>query len=57
MDQAQIDRIAKVLYRISDSNERDEVTRQVADVLAEADPQFNRQRFYEQANVAYLENR
>lgn len=57
MDQSQYDRIAKVLYRISDSNERDEVVREVGDVLAEADSGFDRHRFYEQANVAYLEER
>ena len=57
MDQSQYDRIARMLYRISDSNERDEVTREIGQVLAEADPAFNTQRFYEQANVAYLEER
>ena len=57
MDQSQIDRIARILYRISDSNERDEVTREIAQVLAGADPGFDTQRFYELANVAYLEER
>ena len=57
MDQEQIDRIARILYRISDSQERDEVTREIAQVLAEAQPDFDTQRFYQRANVAYLENR
>jgi hypothetical protein len=57
MDQNQIDRIARILYRISDSQERDEVTREVAQVLASADPGFDTKRFYQLANVAYLEDR
>lgn len=57
MDQNQIDRIARILYRISDNQERDEVTREIAQVLASAQPEFDTQRFYELANVAYLENR
>jgi hypothetical protein len=57
MNQDQIDRIARMLYRISDSQERDEVTRGVANVLAETQPGFDRKRFYESANVAYLEDR
>jgi hypothetical protein len=57
MDQSQYDRIARVLYRISDNNERDEVVREVAHVLAEADPGFDRNRFYTESNVAYLEER
>lgn len=57
MDQAQYDRIAKILYRISDSNERDEVVREVGQVLAEADSAFDTDRFYQEANVAYLEER
>jgi hypothetical protein len=57
MDQSQYDHIARILYRISDSNERDEVTREIAQVLASADATFDTQRFYERANVAYLENR
>ena len=57
MNQAQYDRIAKMLYRISDSNERDEVVREVGKVLAEADSQFDTKRFYREANVDYLEDR
>lgn len=57
MDQNQYDHIARMLYRISDSNERDEVTREIAQVLASADAGFDTQRFYELANVAYLESR
>jgi hypothetical protein len=57
MDQSQFDRIARILYRISDSQERDEVTREIAQVLQSAEPGFDTQRFYELANVAYLENR
>jgi hypothetical protein len=57
MDQSQIDRIARILYRISDSQERDEVTREVAQVLASAEPGFDTNRFYQLANVAYLEDR
>ena len=56
MDENQIERIAKMLYRISDSQERDEVTRGIAEVLA-AVSGFDRKRFYQQANVAYLEDR
>jgi hypothetical protein len=57
MDQSQYDRVARMLYRISDSQERDEVTREIAQVFASADSGFDTQRFYELANVAYLENR
>jgi hypothetical protein len=57
VDQAQYDRIARILYRISDSNERDEVVREVGQVLAEADSGFDTNRFYREANVAYLEER
>jgi hypothetical protein len=57
MDQSQIDRIARMLYRISDSQERDEVTREIGKVLASAEPGFDTQRFYQLANVAYLEDR
>lgn len=57
MDQSQLDRIARILYRISDSQERDEVTREIAQVLASAEPGFDTHRFYELANVAYLEDR
>ncbi len=57
MNQAQYDRIARILYRISDSNERDEVVREVGKVLVEADPGFDTSRFYREANVAYLEER
>ena len=57
MNQDQIDRIARILYRISDSQERDEVTREIAQILADAQPGLDTQRFYQLANVAYLENR
>jgi len=57
MDQNQIDRIARMLYRISDSQERDEVTREIARVLASSESGFDTNRFYELANVAYLEDR
>jgi hypothetical protein len=57
MDQSQFDRIARLLYRISDSQERDEVTREIAQVLASAQAGFDTKRFYELANVAYLEER
>jgi hypothetical protein len=57
MDQSQFDRIARILYRISDSNERDEVTREIAQVLASAERGFDTKRFYQLANVAYLEER
>jgi hypothetical protein len=57
MDQELIDRIARILYRISDSQERDEVTREIAQIFAEAQSDFDTQRFYQRANVAYLENR
>ena len=57
MNQDQLDRIARLLYRISDAQERDEVTREIAQVLADAVPSFDTNRFYELANVAYLENR
>lgn len=57
MDQSQIDHIAKILYRISDNMERDEVTREIAQILKQAEPNFNQEQFYKLANVAYLENR
>lgn len=57
MNQDQADQIARILYRISDNMERDEVTREVAGVLQEAVQGFNQQQFYELANVAYLEER
>jgi hypothetical protein len=57
MDQDQFDRIARLLYRISDSQERDEVTREIAKVLASSESSFDTKRFYELANVAYLEDR
>jgi hypothetical protein len=57
VDQNQIDRIARILYRISDSQERDEVTREIGQVLASEDPGFDTKRFYQLANVAYLEDR
>jgi hypothetical protein len=57
MTQDQIDRIARMLYRISDNDERDEVTREIAKVLAAAEPGFDTKRFYQHANVAFLEDR
>jgi hypothetical protein len=57
MDQRPYDSIARFLYRISDSQERDEVTREIAQVLASAEPGFDTHRFYQLANVAYLEDR
>lgn len=57
MDQSQIDHIARILYRISDSQERDEVTREIAQVLASEESGFDTTRFYKLANVAYLEER
>lgn len=57
MEQSQIDRIARILYRISDSQERDEVTREIGQVLAAAEANFDTKRFYQEANVAYLEDR
>lgn len=57
MDQAQYDHIARILYRISDSNERDEVTREIGQILSQDDSSFDTHRFYEKANVAYLEDR
>lgn len=52
MDQSQIGHIARSLYRISDN---DEVTREIAQVLEKAEPNFNQHRFYEVANVAFME--
>ena len=57
MNQEQTDRIARVLYRISDSQERDEVAREIAQVLAQAEQGFDTHHFFELANVAYLEDR
>jgi hypothetical protein len=57
MNQDQAETIARILYRISDNMERDEVTREIAGVLKDAVQGFNEQHFYELANVAYLENR
>jgi hypothetical protein len=57
MNPDQLERIARILYRISDAQERDEVTREIAQVLADVVPNFDTHRFYEQANVAYLEDR
>lgn len=57
MNQEQIERIAKMPYRIIDSNERDEVTREIGKVLEQAEAEFDRERFYRQANVPYLEER
>lgn len=55
MDQSQIGHIARILYRISDNDERDEVTREIAQVLEKAEPNFNQHRFYKLANVAFME--
>lgn len=57
MNQDQADRIARILYRISDNMERDEVTREIAGVLAGVVQGFDQHHFYELANVAYLEER
>ena len=57
MNGDQLDHIARILYRISDSNERDEVTREIAKILAEGQADFDLQRFYRLANVEYLEDR
>jgi hypothetical protein len=57
MNQDQTDHIARILYRISDNMERDEVARQIADILGQAVQGFDRERFFKEANVAYLENR
>ena len=54
MTQDHLDRIAKLLYRISDRDERDEVTREVARVLQEEDSSFDEKRFYHLANVEYV---
>jgi hypothetical protein len=54
MTQDHLDRIAKLLYRISDRDERDEVTREVAKVLQEEDSSFDEKRFYHLANVEYV---
>ncbi|HEV3311464.1 MAG TPA: hypothetical protein VG815_13210 [Chloroflexota bacterium] len=57
MTEEQLDRIARLLYRISDSNERDEVAREIGKVLAEAVPAYDEDRFYRLSNVKYLEER
>jgi hypothetical protein len=57
MNQDQANQIARILYRISDNMERDEVTREIAGVLKDVVQGFNQQQFYELANVAYLEER
>ena len=57
MNQDQIERIARILYRISDSMERDEVTREIAQVIQSAQSEFDTKRFYDLANVSYLEER
>lgn len=51
VDQDQLDRIARLLNRISDRGERNEVTREIAEVLADSDPNFGKGRFYELAGV------
>ena len=55
MTQEHFDRIAKLLYRISDRSERDEVTREVAKVFQQSDIPFDEKRFYHLANVEYPE--
>jgi hypothetical protein len=57
MSQDQADQIARILYRISDNMERDEVAREVAGVLSGVVQGFDQKRFYELANVQYLEER
>lgn len=57
MDQSQIDHIARILHRISDAQERDEVTREIGQILEQSESNFDLQRFYQLAEVAYLENR
>jgi hypothetical protein len=57
VDQEKIDRIARILYRISDNQERDEVTREIGQILETAQSGFDKHRFYQLANVAYLEER
>lgn len=51
VNQDQADRIARMLYRISDRGERDEVTREIGKVLEQAESGFDLKRFYELANV------
>lgn len=51
MNQDQVDRIARMLQRISDRVEREEITREIAAVLAECEPSFGEARFYELASV------
>jgi len=57
VDQSQIDHIARILHRISDAQERDEVTREIGQILEQSESNFDLQRFYQLAEVAYLENR
>ena len=52
MTQEQADRIAKLLNRISDRSEREEVTREICKVLSDADPSFGIARFSELAGVS-----
>jgi hypothetical protein len=56
MDQSQYDYVARILFRIRDSDERGEVTWEIAHFLADAELGFDTERFDELANVAYLEN-
>ncbi|HZT96322.1 MAG TPA: hypothetical protein VFB34_05740 [Chloroflexota bacterium] len=51
MDQNQLDRIARLLDRISDRSERAEITREIAKVFEDADSSFDAARFYDLANV------
>lgn len=51
MDQDQLDRLARLLSRISDRSERAEVTREIVAVLAGDDPNFGKGRFFELAGV------
>ena len=51
MNQDQLDRIARLLNRISDRSERDEIAREVGRVLSEAEPNFDSARFYDLAGI------
>ena len=51
MSQDQIDRIAKLLERISDRSERTEITREIAKVLGDSQQDFEAARFYQMAQV------
>jgi hypothetical protein len=51
MTEAEVNRIAALLHRISDRAEREEIVREVAKVLAEAGVGFDRAQFYHLASV------